>query len=162
MYADDTVIFVKSTMHDVTNLKDLPLKFREVTGLSTNIQKTSITPISCTNIDLEAILVNLPVARKNFPLKYLGLPLTVRRLRKLDFQPLIDRAANKLSIWNGKNLTQAGRVSLTKSVLSSQLVYLLMVLKTPNEVLEEIDKIRKCFLWASDKELSAGGGGMQG
>jgi hypothetical protein len=50
-------------------------------------------------------------------------------VRKLDFQPQIDKATGKLSTWYGKNLTQAGRVSLTKIVVSSQPVYLLTVIK---------------------------------
>lgn len=41
-------------------------------------------------------------------------------------------------------------------MLSSRLVYLLTVLKPIEEVLEEIDKIRKRFLWAGDKELTWG------
>ena len=44
---------------------------------------------------------------------------------------------------NGRLLTQAGRLSLTKSVLSSQPVYLLTVLKTYKETLQKIDKLRK-------------------
>jgi hypothetical protein len=90
---------------------------------------------------LEAILAALPIARAHFPLKYLGLPLSPYRLRKLDFQPQIDKAAAKLSAWNGKNLTHAGRVSLSKSVLSSQPVYLLSVIKPPKEVLDDLDKL---------------------
>jgi hypothetical protein len=68
----------------------------------------------------------------------------------------MDKAAAKLSGWNGRNLTRAGRVSLTKSVLSSQLVYLMTVIKTPKEVIHELDKTRKCFLWAGDKTISGG------
>lgn len=154
MYADDAAIFLKPTPQDVNNMKELLIKFGETTGLSTNIQKTSVTPIRCRNIDLDDILGNLPVKRQHFPLKYLGLPLTVRRLRKVDLQPLLDKAMNRLSVWNGKNLTQAGRISLTKSVLSSQPVYLLTVLRPTKEVLEGIDKIRKTFLWAGDKALT--------
>jgi hypothetical protein len=38
--------------------------------------------------------------------------------------------------------------------LYSQPVYLLTVLKPTNEVLGDIDKIRKCFLWAGDEDLT--------
>jgi hypothetical protein len=69
---------------------------------------------------------------------------------------LIDKAAGKLSTWNGRNLTQAGRVRLTKSVMSSQPVYTLPVLKPSKETLEEIDKLRRRFLWAGDKAISGG------
>jgi hypothetical protein len=74
----------------------------------------------------------------------------------MDFQPLVDKAARKLSTWNGRNLSQAGRACLTKVVLTSQPVYLLTVVKPPKEVLKDIDKIRRRFLWAGDKALSGG------
>jgi hypothetical protein len=68
----------------------------------------------------------------------------------------MDKVAAKLSGWHGINLTQAGRVSLNKSVLSSQPVYLMTVIKPPKEVLHELDKIRKRFLWAGDETISGG------
>jgi hypothetical protein len=74
---------------------------------------------------------------------YLGLPLSVRRLKKVDFQLLMDKETRKLSVWAGRNLTQAGIVSLTKSVLSSQLVYFLTTLNPNKELLEDLDKLRR-------------------
>jgi hypothetical protein len=141
MYTDDVVIFLRPTTNDVNNLRDILVNFALVTGLQTNLQKTTISAISCGDINLDAVLAGLPVARAHFPIKYLGLPLSTWRLRKGDFQPQINKAVSKLSAWYGRNLTQAGRVSLTKSVLSSQPVYLLTVIKPSKEVLDEIDKI---------------------
>jgi hypothetical protein len=106
-----------------------------------NLQKTTGSAISCGDINLDTVLAVLPVARAHFQIKYLGLPLSTRRLRKVDFEPQIDKATSKLSAWYGRNLTHVGRV--TKSVLSSQLVYLLTVIKPSKEVLDEIDKIRR-------------------
>ena len=85
-------------------------------------------------------------ARANFPMKYLGLPLTVCRLRKIEFRPLLDKAMAKISSWHGRHLTQAGRVCLAKSVLTSQPVYLLTTIKLPKDTLEDLDKLRKRFL----------------
>lgn len=74
----------------------------------------------------------------------------------MDFQPLADKAAAKLSGWWGRHLTHAGRVTLTKSVLSSHPVYLLTALSTTKEVLQLVDKFRKKFLWAGDEVLTCG------
>jgi hypothetical protein len=76
MYADDAVVFLKPSVRDTTNLREILLNFGRVTGLQTNLQKTIVSTISCDNIDLEEILASLPIARAHFPLKYLGLPLT--------------------------------------------------------------------------------------
>ena len=156
LYADDTVIFLRPDKQEVKALARLLNLFGQVTGLQTNVHKSSIAPIRCDGIDLDDILADLPAARTTFPIKYLGLPLSTRRLRKVDFQPLIDRAAARLSGWRGRNITQAGRMILTKTVLSSQPVYLLTALTATNEVLESVDKIRRRFLWAGDENLTSG------
>ena len=45
---------------------------------------------------------------------------------------------------------------MTKSVLSLLPAYLLSVLKAPKDILDELDKARKKFLWAGDKTLTGG------
>jgi hypothetical protein len=87
MYADDAVIFIRPTKDDVNNLRDLLANFRVVTGLQTNLQKTTISVISCSGINIEEILTGFPIMRTHFLIKYLGLPLSTKRLRKVDFQP---------------------------------------------------------------------------
>lgn len=142
---------------DIRNTQQLLSLFDDATGLRTNLQKTIVTPIACNNIDIEAILDRLPVKRVGFPLRYyLGLPLSIRRLKRLHYQPLIDKGAGRLAAWKGRNLTTAGRVCLVKSVLFSQPVFLLTAFKPPSEVLEELDKFRRGFLWAGDGVITGG------
>ena len=45
MYADDAVIFIKPIKEEVAALKRLLQLFGEVTGLKTNLQKSSVVPI---------------------------------------------------------------------------------------------------------------------
>ena len=97
MYADDAAVFIKPTKKDIDNLAQILIEFGNTTGLHTNINKTTVTPISCASIDLDHLLQALPMARANFPMKYLGLPLTVCRLRKIEFRPLLDKAMAKIS-----------------------------------------------------------------
>ena len=56
MYADDAVIFVKPAGRDINNLALILKNFGEVTGLTTNLLKTSVTPISCEGMNLDDIL----------------------------------------------------------------------------------------------------------
>ena len=98
MYADDAAVFIKPTKKDIDNLAQILIEFGNTTGLHTNINKTTVTPICCASIDLDHLLQALPMARANFPIKYLGLPLTVCRLRKIEFRPLLDKAMAKISI----------------------------------------------------------------
>lgn len=67
---------------------------------------------------------------------YLGLPLSVRQLKKVDFKFLEDKVATKLTPWEGNNITTIGCTDLVKFVLSSKVVYyitLLIALQHPSQ-----------------------------
>jgi hypothetical protein len=93
---------------DVQNLTSILALFGEVTGLD------MVVPIRCHVIDLDDILGGLPLIRSSFPMKYLGLPLSVWQLKRVDIQPLEDKMASKLVTWDGKNINAAGRGALVK------------------------------------------------
>jgi hypothetical protein len=83
MHADDVVIFLRREKREVrAPSRRLLNLFGQVTGLQMNIQKSSIAPICCGGLDLDDILADLPTTRVAFPIKYLGLQLSIRRLRK--------------------------------------------------------------------------------
>jgi hypothetical protein len=107
-------------------------------------------------LDLDHILHAFPANRTNFPMKYLGLPLSITRLKRIHFQPLEDKVAAKLVPWLGKHATMAGRATLVKSVLTSIVIYYITVLNVPIEVLMKIDSIRRAFLWAACDKVTGG------
>jgi hypothetical protein len=45
LYADDVALFVRPTVTDVNNVKQLLNAFGDATGLKTNLQKSQIFPI---------------------------------------------------------------------------------------------------------------------
>ena len=93
--------------------------FAGASGLKTNLTKCLISPIQC---DLEAtvtLLTHFPAKIEPFPIRYLGIPLGLRRLAKNDLQPLIDKVANRLPTWKAGLLNKAGRAVLIKSMLSA-------------------------------------------
>jgi hypothetical protein len=67
-----------------------------------------------------------------------------------------DRAKGRVAGWQGKLLNVSGHRELVRSVLSSQPVYLMTVIKVPKIFLKELDKLRRRFLWAGDSELLGG------
>jgi hypothetical protein len=78
-----------------------------------------------------AALAVFPARRGSFPCTYLGLPLHHSRLKAVYFQPLIDKIGKRLARWWGKLFTRAGKVILCRSVLSSMVLYHLVVFKLP-------------------------------
>ena len=84
---------------------------------------------------------------RKFPCTYLGLPLHVRQLKRVDVQPLIDKVGAKLTAWKGRLLNKAGRLKLVNSVLSSVPTYYLTVFELQKWAIKKIDKLRRNFLW---------------
>jgi len=156
LYADDAAVFVAPTETDVRTLKDILYRFGLATGMVTNVEKCTVATIRCVGVDLERVLAPFPAKRVAFPFKYLGLPLTIHRLRRVDFQPLIDKVAGRLSSWQGRLLSIAGRNTLVKAVLSSQPIYFLTALRASDEVFEEIHSRRKRFLCAGLERILGG------
>ena len=154
LYADDAAVFVAPIKRDVDNLAAILQGFGEVTGLCTNFHKSSMVPIRCGNLDLGHIMQGLPAVRASFPLRYLGLPLSVWKLKLADLQFLVDKVASRLTTYDGQNITTIGRAALVKSVLASQVIYFITPLVIQPTILQNIDKLERAFLWPGSDTTS--------
>lgn len=115
-----------------------------------------MAPIRCSEINLQEVLDRFEGQQVTFPIIYLGLPLTLGRLRVVQVQRVVDNTRNRLAGWQGRLLNPAGRRELVRSVLTAIPIYLLTSLRVPKQLLEDLDKARRRFLWAGDKEISGG------
>jgi len=75
-----------------------------------SVQKSNVLPIHCAKENLALIQNMLPCEMLDFPCKYLGLPLTIKKLTKEQVQPIINRIADQLPGWKADLMTRAGRV----------------------------------------------------
>jgi hypothetical protein len=156
LYADDAVIFMVPKREDMEMLSRILKDFGEVTGLVTNVNKSMVVPIRCSEINIDEVLHGFPATRSSFPITYLGLPLSVHRLRSGHFQYIVDKMASKLPLGQGKYVTTAGRVQLVKSVITSQAIYPLTVLPLPKGILKAMTKLERAFVWAASDKVSGG------
>jgi hypothetical protein len=88
--------------------------------------------------------------------KYLGLPLSVKKLPRSSFTELIDKIADKLPGLKVAIINPAGRATLVKSVLTTTPIYHLIALHCPKRVIKAIDKIRRGFLWKERTNVRGG------
>jgi hypothetical protein len=156
LYADDVVLFPQPKENELNLVKEILRIFCEASSLITNIGKCSMTPIQCNENHIETSRSILPCNVISFPCKYLGLPLSVRKLSKHDFLELIDKLADRLPGWKASMVNMAGRTTLVKAVLTAIPIYHLIALQCPKWVIKAIDKIRRGFLWKDRKDVKGG------
>jgi hypothetical protein len=156
LYADDAVFFVNPVKAELEAVRDILSRFGEVTGLHVNFAKTAVIPISCEGLDVADIVSPLGARIASLPCKFLGLPLSLRKLRKVDFQPLLDRIASRLACWKAKLLSAAGRLVLLNAVLSALSTYWISIHSLPAWVRKEIDRLGRAWLWRGDDTCHGG------
>lgn len=58
---------------------DLLQLFGEASGLKTNMQKSNVYPIQCTESDITTVQEYIPCELFDLPSKYVGLPLSLKK-----------------------------------------------------------------------------------
>jgi hypothetical protein len=94
LYDDDTTVFINPTKLDVGKVMH---RFSDATSLRINVNKSSVAPIKCSELNLGEVLHNFTGMQVQLPTTYLGLPLCLR-LRMVHLQSLFDRAAKRLAV----------------------------------------------------------------
>jgi hypothetical protein len=156
LYVDDVVMFLRLAAADIDLTMGILHLFGEVSGLKTNIQKSSAAPICCSATDMEVIQGCLTCRVEEFPIKYLGLPLSLKKLKKSQLQPLIDRLVDLLPGWKSNLMTRAERVIHVQFVLTTTVIYHAMALDLPPWADKAINKIRRNYMWRGRKDASGG------
>jgi hypothetical protein len=157
-YADDVVLFLRPTAEDISVTTDILQVFGEASGLRNNTQKSSVFPIQCSNEERNLVQQLLPCQISEFPCRYLGLPLSLKKLTRDQLQPFFDKIADQLPGWKADLLTKPGRRILVQFALTGMLIYLAMAIDLPAWGLKAVDKIRRSFYWWGRKgrTLSSG------
>jgi len=104
-YADDVILFIRPTA-----VKDILRIFGEASGLQTNLAKCSITPIFDGEDNLQELATILGCQVQPFPIRYLGLPLSTKRLPKAHLQSMVEAVARKLPPSHGSLMARSGRL----------------------------------------------------
>jgi hypothetical protein len=107
-YADDMVIFIKPMHQDLQLFLAIMTTFEQISGLKTNKEKSKATPINCSVEDLQTVSDTFGCAVEAFPCRYLGVPLSITRLRRSDEQPIIDAVSSRIPTWKGTYSTWLG------------------------------------------------------
>lgn len=156
MYADDLVMFLTPVPSDLQAVEEILRVFEGASGLACNMSKCHIAPIRCEPQDIDIIKECFPCAISDFPMKYLGIPLSVTKLPKVALQPILDRVANRLPIWKGQLMNKSALLALIKTTMSAIPIHTLISIKVPNWFIKALEKIMRAFLWTGTEVVNGG------
>ncbi|XP_056688055.1 uncharacterized protein [Spinacia oleracea] len=147
MFADDLLMFARADVPSVNSLFGAFLKFSAASGLSANLHKSDVYTAGI-SADVETQIFDVIGIKKGFfPFRYLGVPLTTRKLRYVDCKPLIEKTSARIRSWTTEFLSYAGRLQLVKYVLFGMQLYWCQIFVMPKKVMKEIQHLCRCFLW---------------
>jgi hypothetical protein len=81
LYADDAGVFINPIKQEVDLIIDIMRHFSDATSLRINVNKSTVAPIRCSQLNLDEVLQNFSGARVTYPITYLGLLVTLGRLK---------------------------------------------------------------------------------
>lgn len=149
-------MLVAPNQGDLQCLSQILQLFARASGLVSNFKKCVATPICYEESNMSAILQAFPCVIKLFPCRYLGVPLSLCRLRHADEQPLVDVVAARIPTWKARLLNNAGRLVLTKVTLSAIPVHISIACCLSDWAIKQIDRRRHVFLWSGTDSCSGG------
>jgi hypothetical protein len=110
--------------------------------LLTNVDKWQISPIHCTDEEIELVRQVFLCQPSPLPCRYLGVPLSVGRLHRSDEQRLIDAMVARLPTWKAHLLNTTGCFTLTQSTLLAIPVHISIAYCLSAWAVNQIDKAR--------------------
>jgi hypothetical protein len=146
-YADDTIIFSSCEDEHLKNLKCCLMWFEQLSGMRINYHKSEIVPLNIGEEISKRVSRLFTCPLRNFPIKYLGVPLSLEKLKREDIQPLVDKILKRVARWRGKLLSQAARLTLVKTCLASIPIYLLSFIKFPKWAIKILNSHMANCLW---------------
>jgi hypothetical protein len=156
LYADDLMILVRPLERDLEAVKATLNIFGLASGLFSNLDKSMATPLNCIAEDVERVHNSLACRVQSFPCRYLGVPLSIYKLKRSKEQYLLDRIAARIPGWKGQLLNAAGRTALVKATLSAVPIHTSIALCLSPWGIDSIDKLRRSFIWAGTDFMGGG------
>lgn len=145
-FANDLIIFCKGDYMSIFNLLRGFSTFSNLSGLIANNEKTEVYASNMGEASLQRILNVSGYKKGKLPVKYFGVPITARSLKKVDYDILTEKIILKIKVWGSRHLSYATRVLLVNTVLLSLHTYWSRIFVLPKGVLKSIIEVCRNFL----------------
>ncbi|XP_058754826.1 uncharacterized protein LOC131627957 [Vicia villosa] len=146
-FANDVLMFCRGNRNSVEKMIGVINKFSNDTGLIINPSKCKVF-FGSIDQDTKNHIRNITgFGMGEFPVKYLDVPLTSKKLTINHYMPLIEKIVSRINHWTSRLLSYAGRIQLVKSVIVATTQYWMACFPIPKCVLKKIESICRSFVW---------------
>uniref|UniRef100_A0A803PKG2 Reverse transcriptase domain-containing protein n=1 Tax=Cannabis sativa TaxID=3483 RepID=A0A803PKG2_CANSA len=141
LFADDSLLFTHVSHRSSHSIHDVLTTYNKATGQSVNFAKSSVICSPNTSPqDKSSFLSSLGMVDKPFIDTYFGVPQYFSRSKKSSFHFILQRASSKLSIWNSKLFSKAGKKILLKAAMLAKQAW--RVFQHPSSLLATLLKAK--------------------
>lgn len=151
-FADDLLIFSDGSPRSLQGILSVLSQFQELSGLAISPQKSCFFSAGLSATETSTITSSSGIPQGILPMRYLGLPLTTKKLSLLNCEPLLQKIKSKLSLWTTKYLSFAGRLQLLSSVIIGIINFWCAAFILPVECINQINSLCAAFLWKGNLE----------
>ncbi|XP_021736140.1 uncharacterized protein LOC110702693 [Chenopodium quinoa] len=145
MFANDLLFFSKVDKDSITLLFQAFTKFCLASSLSANLDKSEVYFGGLSDVEQEALRSLIGVVPGTIPFKYLGVPLSSKKVTIAQCKPLVDKVTARINGWSAMHLSYAGRLQLVKSVVFGIQTYWAQIFVLPKKILKEMENIFRVF-----------------
>ena len=118
-FADESVFLANWDINNALNLIRILFCFKQVSGLTVNMEKSHLFGIGIQEEELAAMAQIIGCRCDKIPTVFLGIPIGKNMKRLNAWDPLIDKFRNKLSNWKRNTLCIGGRHTIVTNILGN-------------------------------------------
>ena len=152
-YADNTTFFLRDK-RSIKELLNTFATFSKYSGLIPNHEKCEIAGIGVLKV---AFCGMKCIDLCNDTIKITGIHFSNNKEKRIEkiFLESITKIQNVLKVWRMCRLTLEGKIIVFKTVAISKIVFLSLISKVPTEIISELERIQKTFLWPSKAKIKS-------
>ena len=149
LYADDTTLILDGSRASFQNSLQILEFFRAISGLRLNYKKTEALWIGANAGSEEKLCPENDLRWMSDKVKTLGVWLSTdpEIMLKANYEEKITKLKVSLGCWELRRLSLLGKITVLKSLIVSQLTYILSPLPTNQCAIDEVNTLFFKFLW---------------
>ena len=151
-FVDDTTLILNGSQSSLQAALNTIEIFGSFSGLHMNANKTKVIWIGRKKYSKDKLKVSVKLDWGTTQFKLLGIIFSVdlQEMIALNYSKALDNSKQILTLWNKRNLTPFGKITVIKTFILSRFNHIFMIIPSPDKhFFKEINSCLFAFLWGN-------------